>query len=641
MRSTKFDFRNAALGLLLAGAGVGQAGAASLSVTADIAVSETWRADNEYVLTKPIYVTSGATLTIEAGTVVRGEPESFPGANDPGTLIITRGSKIQALGTPDKPIVFTDLLDDNVRHNPGTTPYGTFADAIGITGQWGGVILLGRGYVSNNTAGGPLASREVQIEGLTAAGGLGFYGNGGDDDDDSGAIRYASIRYGGFNLSPNNEINGLTLGAVGRETDVSFVEVFQNKDDGVELFGGAVNLRNVVVANVGDDSIDYDEGWRGKAQFVFAMQGTPGADKSDKGGEHDGGNSPDGSQPFATPAFYNVTYIGLGEAKAYTDRSKNTVLHFRDNAGGRYYNSFFGDFGGAEVLIEGGSLPGGSSTAANTSGERSITAYTLDGAFFLGPASTFQLELEDNCFWCIGRQEDLGVPLTLPTGDATAYGGDAGKNHHDNGLFTSAALDNTYATCASGLPIRELVRASSGDPATPDPIVSIDPRPAAGSALLGTDRTPPSDGFFTAAPYKGAFAPDQNWAAGWTTTARLDVIPGCEMGVGPEANEVRDLIVGGSGPIDTERITWTAPLGANGTEMYDVLRSGDPSDFLSALCLETDDGSDRSAVDPDVPALGGIYHYLVRAQNGCGGPGVDGTLGTDSAGVQRIGVGCP
>src|SRR6185369_13726575 len=111
--------------------------------------------DKDYLLTQPIYVTSGATLTIEPGTVVRGEGESSPGVNDPGALIITRGSKIRALGTAVRPIVFTNLDDDNVRGNVGTPPYDDKSTALGVTGTWGGLILLGRGYVSNNTVAGP------------------------------------------------------------------------------------------------------------------------------------------------------------------------------------------------------------------------------------------------------------------------------------------------------------------------------------------------------------------------------------------------------------------------------------------------------------------------------------------------------
>jgi len=233
----------------LAALGLAPALAATIPITGNITASTTWTATNEYVLTKVIYVTSGATLTIEPGTVIRGESESSPGANDPGTLVITRGSKIFALGTAKDPIVFTDLNDDNIAGSPGTPPYDTKDNALGLTAQWGGLILLGRGYVANNTAGAVNPAREFQIEGLTASGSLGFYGGcslslpgpygRNCDDDDSGSLSHISIRYGGFNLSANNEINGLSMGAIGRATDIDHIEVFQNKDDLYEVWGGA------------------------------------------------------------------------------------------------------------------------------------------------------------------------------------------------------------------------------------------------------------------------------------------------------------------------------------------------------------------------------------------------------------------
>jgi hypothetical protein len=514
-----------AVALLCAGtAAASVTPAATILVSSDIVSSETWFSKNEYELDKPIYVTNGATLTIEPGTVVRGQPTS--GANDPGALIITRGSKIRAMGTGLKPIVFTNLDDDNIGTNPGTPPYDTASNAIGTTGTWGGVILLGRSYVANNTLSGPDPAREFQIEGLVASA-EGKYGNcAGDplvfpncDDDDSGTMEYVSIRYGGFLIGPNNEINGLTLGAVGRGTDLRYIEVLNNKDDGVECFGGTVDIKYLVVANSGDDSIDWDEGYRGRIQFLLAMQGTPGADRSDKGGELDGGNSPDGSQPMSIPTVYNATWVGLGGTKAYTNSLQNTALHFRDNSGGRIYNSFLGDFGGATMLIEGTTA---SATGPISSGERAITPYVIDGAFYRGPASAFQLELEDNDFWCFGNGS------TVPTGTgASIYGGapaDDTKIMDNNGAFTNLALDDDYYACGSALPIRALVR-GAGAVTDPDPVTAVDPRPAAGSTLLTTNRVPPNDGFFEAAPYKGAFGTRRNWAEGWTAASRLGYFP--------------------------------------------------------------------------------------------------------------------
>jgi len=556
-----------------------RAEAAIIDITANITTSQTWTADNEYILTLPIYVTSGATLTIEPGTVIRGEGESAPGVNDPGALIIARGSKLNALGTVLKPIVFTNLDDDNIGGNFGTPPYDDKSTSLGVTGTWGGLILLGRGYVGNNTVAGPNPAREVQIEGLTAIGSLGLYGNcsgaspsiplASCDDDDSGTLSYISIRYGGFNLSANNEINGLTLGAVGRSTDIDHIEVFQNKDDGIEAFGGAVNLKYVVMANGGDDALDYDEGWRGKVQFMFVMQGTPGSDKSDKGSERDGGNAGDASQPRSIPTVYNATYVGLGGTKAYTDHLMNTGLHFRDNGAGRDYNSFFADFGGATLLIESGNFPI-VGTAANTSAGRTIAAYSAPSGncsvttgttcvnnagcpggevcvlHYLSPSSSFELELEDNDFWCFGNGDvvpDVGhcsvtVATTCtqtsncPGGETcvdpgTVFGAapaDAGKSHYAYPAFTTVALDNRYFACGTTLPIQALTR-SAGGATSPDPIDVIDPRPATGSSLLTTNRIPPNDGFFTPAPYRGAFAAAANWADGWTALSRVGYFP--------------------------------------------------------------------------------------------------------------------
>lgn len=229
--------------------GAAPALAASIFVNADITTSQTWTANNEYILTDRIDVTNGSTLTIEAGVTVRGEPEDSPGAQNPGTLIVTRGSKIRALGTRLKPVIFTDLDDDNIGANPGTAPYDNLFNAQAVTGQWGGVILFSYGYVANNTSAGPNPARENQIEGLTATAEKGFYG--------------------GFNLSANNEINGLTLGGVGRETEIDYIDVFNNKDDSIEFFGGAVGVKHLISANSGDDGFDFDEGFRGQAQFVF------------------------------------------------------------------------------------------------------------------------------------------------------------------------------------------------------------------------------------------------------------------------------------------------------------------------------------------------------------------------------------
>ena len=624
----------------------------SIVKIANIVASETWTASNQYILDKPIYVTSGATLTIEPGTVIRGENESSAGAFDPGALVIARGAKLNAVGTPARPIVFTDLNDGNYGDLPGVAPYDIAANASGLTGQWGGVILLSYGWVGNNSVGAVNPAREVQVEGLTAAGALGFYGNcqaflagpygRNCDDSDSGALQYASIRYGGFNLSANNEINGLTLGGVGRTTRLDHIEVFQNKDDQVEAFGGAANLKYVATYAGGDDGLDFDEGFRGKVQFYFMVQGTPGADKSDKGGEWDGGNVGDTSLPMSIPDLYNMTFVGLGQ-KNFTNRSQNTVLHLRDNAGGRIYNSAFLDFGGANGLIEGTAASG---TGAGSSGERTQANYATiaDANFYIQtPTTGKQLELTNDTWWCTANYDTNGdlLPDFYSGINADVYGAvpaDNTKIHFDPGVFSNVALANAYIGCGSGLPIVALNRVILDDPTVSNPVDSIDPRPVIGGPLVtATVKTQPADGFFEPAKYRGAFAPGSNWAGAWTAAGRLGILSSCDPISWLPATAVPDEVTvvrfQSKVLVSWNEVTW------NGGS-YNLQRSGTPSNFTASTCLESgslDEDRDTIAVDATNPTAGQGFYYLVRAVNLCG----KGTLGFRSSGVERIGNNCP
>ena len=193
-------------------------------------------------------------------------------------------------------------------------------------GLWGGLIILGSG-VLNSTPG------ETQIEGIPTNEARGLYG-GTNNADNSGLLKYVSIRHGGTDIGDANEINGLTLGGVGSGTVIEYIEVISNKDDGVEFFGGKPQLKNILVAYVGDDCFDYDEGFSGKGQFWCAIQDP---NDGDRLGEHDGGTDPETAEPFAIPTIYNATYIGRGAAAG------KRVITFRDNAGGHYRNSIFTD----------------------------------------------------------------------------------------------------------------------------------------------------------------------------------------------------------------------------------------------------------------------------------------------------------
>jgi len=268
-----------------------------------------WSKDTIYVLNGFVFVDSAQTLDIAAGTVVYGKAGAGAQAS---ALIVARNGKINAVGSATEPIIFTYDGDAG----------GSQAN---LSEKWGGLIILGN--ASLNSALG-----ESQIEGIPTTESRGLYG-GTNDADNSGTLQYVSIRHGGSNIGDNNEINGLTLGGVGNGTTIDYVEVIGNKDDGIEWFGGTVSAKHLIVSYCKDDALDYDEGYRGKNQFIIVhMEPTAG----DRGGEHDGGTKPETATPYATPVFYNVTSIGNADAKALT---------FRDNAGGEYHNSIFSGYG--------------------------------------------------------------------------------------------------------------------------------------------------------------------------------------------------------------------------------------------------------------------------------------------------------
>lgn len=221
-------------------------------ISDNITSDATWTSDKTYQLSGRIAVTDGATLTIEPGTVIKGE--SGTGANS-SALVIARGSKIMAEGTADAPIIFTSLSDEITTDD---IKAGNFASPnldADVNGHWGGLIVLGKAPIS-------VDGDEAQIEGIPASDPNGAYG-GDKADDNSGVLKYISIRHGGTLIGSGNEINGLTLGGVGSGTIIENIEVVANLDDGIEWFGGTVNVKNVVVWAVGDDGIDTDQAWKG------------------------------------------------------------------------------------------------------------------------------------------------------------------------------------------------------------------------------------------------------------------------------------------------------------------------------------------------------------------------------------------
>jgi hypothetical protein len=290
----------------------------------------TWSSDTVYILRGFIFVNSGQTLTIEPGTVIKGQPGQGAGAS---ALIIARGGKIMAQGTADAPIIMTGLADDL----NGSVP----EDAVQL---WGGLIILGNASTNNNAEGG-----EKSIEGIPETETRGLYGGGAtpNDNDNSGVLQYVSVRHGGSVIGADNEINGISLGAVGSATTIDHVEVFSNFDDGIEFFGGAPKLTNIVITYAGDDGLDEDEGFHGTIQNALVWKKAAYNQSSDpRGSEDDGGvgaNEPE--KPFATAKMANITLYNEGTNSNLDSLSKQT-FYMRDGWAGSFYNSIFYGFDG-------------------------------------------------------------------------------------------------------------------------------------------------------------------------------------------------------------------------------------------------------------------------------------------------------
>ena len=273
----------------------------------------TWTKDNIYTLDGRVMVTNGVTLTIEAGTVIKGSAGT---GEDASCLIIARGGKIMANGTSAEPIVFTSIADDITN---GTSGFGTGL-TIADQGLWGGVLILGNADISAE-------SNPLQIEGIPVSETNGLYGGGtsSNNEDDSGVFEYVQIRHGGSEIGEGNEINGLTLGGVGSQTTIRNIEIIANLDDGLECFGGSVDVTNCLVWGQGDDAFDVDQSYSGEINNFLGI-----LENGDQGLEIDGW---EGTMQ-ADFTLSNGTIIGA-------PGDKNNCGMFKSNASGSVSNVLF------------------------------------------------------------------------------------------------------------------------------------------------------------------------------------------------------------------------------------------------------------------------------------------------------------
>ena len=400
-----------------------------LTVSGAIESDTTWTADREVVLDGAVFVASGATLTIEAGTQIFGSSATN------GTLVVARGGRLVAEGTAAAPIVMTSDQPEGQR----------------ARGDWGGLIINGAAPL--NIPGGV-----AEGEGDT-----GEYG-GDDPDDDSGVLRYVRVEFAGTEFSPDNELNGIAFQGVGNRTEVDYVQVHFNKDDGVEFFGGTVNAKHVVCTGIADDSFDWTDGWTGKGQFWIAQQR---GDDADQGIEADNNGENNDLTPVSHPTLFNLTLIGDPDDDQ-------------------------GDESDIGILLREGTR----ATIAN-----SIVMGFKDYGLDVDNAATYRNLLDGS----------IAVTHSIFHGNLDGpYDDDSGEDSVPP--LTTAA----FAMTQTGL-------ITDQDPMLGAPYdhEALDCNPAAGSPALTAARAmPPNDGFFEPANYLGACDADDDWYRGWTTFAQ-------------------------------------------------------------------------------------------------------------------------
>ncbi|NWF88767.1 MAG: T9SS type A sorting domain-containing protein [Ignavibacteriaceae bacterium] len=394
-----------------------------------------------YLLQGFVYVRSGGKLTIPAGTIILGETASQ------GSLIIERGGQIFANGTATEPIVFTSQQPSGSRGR----------------GDWGGIVICGK--AANNRPGGNFV-----VEGNI--GSVAGYGDNGivqDDHDNSGVLRYVRIEFPGIAYTPNNEINGLTLAAVGDATVVEHVQVSYSGDDSFEFFGGTVNCKYLIAYKAYDDDFDTDFGYTGKIQFGVVYRDPNLADVSkSEAFETDNDGSGTSALPRTAPIISNITAIG--PKRASTDVATTNFhtdfyygIHHRRATRHNLFNSVITGFDEGGILFDGTTVL--SDTSNFTYKNNTWAGHTIWVGVSTGSAAPYEAYLSSKG----------NIALTEP-----------------NDVLLKAPFNQT------------------------SPVLV----PQAGSSLLGTaDFTDAklSDPFFTAVSYRGAFSGNgaERWDLGW------------------------------------------------------------------------------------------------------------------------------
>ena len=427
----------------------------------------------KYLLKGWIYITDGATLTIEPGTIIKGDKDTK------AALIVETGGKLIAQGSENEPIIFTS-----------NQPVGSRKP-----GDWGGLVICGK---AKNNKG------EMIIEG-----GPRSKHGGNNDEDNSGVISYVRIEFAGYPFKTDQEINGLTMGSVGSGTKIDHVQVSYSNDDAFEWFGGTVNSKYLVALNNWDDSFDTDAGFTGKIQFGLVITNPKIADISRTNGfESDNNSDAPNQQPITTPVFSNITIIGpVGQDPAYL----NTTAYIDGGVYNPNNGSKLGQHQAAIQIRRGSNLSLFNSVA--TGFPVGIAICNDKGSQTQQAATAGNLKFQNNYFagmTILGTDKDGSYKDALST-DASAI--NEAIESFSSSFFKQASNSNLNNTSIASLLLKL--------PANPS--VNGNWLPMSGSPLLNKSNlfTDPkvSISFFDKVNFIGAFRSDaaaDNWTLKWT-----------------------------------------------------------------------------------------------------------------------------
>lgn len=332
-------------------------------------------AGKKYIVRGQVAVEAGGRLVIAPGVTVQGSTDR----SSPNFIAVKIDGRIYAEGTAEQPITFT---------GPEQTP-----------GSWAGVVLNGRSICNDATA-----TQRCQFEAVPEL----QYGQVPPVlDDSSGALRYVRILWAGQQIAPNEELNSLTLNAVGNGTVLEYVQVDGGLDDGFEMFGGSVNGRYLVCSNMGDDCFDFDQGYNGKIQFALGWQGSnPDIGADSNGIESDNDNPSSDKLPRTQPTVSNITLVGSGSIG-------NEGVRIRRGSGGNYSNLVVTGFRDRCInLID-------AQTYALSSATQSGTTLTMTHSF-VGSCQNGQFEDNPSAAYAVSAWFNAGAGNG--TGDALLTG---------------------------------------------------------------------------------------------------------------------------------------------------------------------------------------------------------------------------